>query len=122
MGFSPLEPCGPLLSGIGESVREEKEGAVGKGVLSFSNIEDEDEDEAVPLSRLTMTVTPLGLTASTASPSFIDGGRLEDNPATVSALSCTLGGTGGAAFVVGEVIGRFWMTLKRRWLVFTAAV
>ena len=120
MDFSPLEPCGPLLSGIGESVREEKGGAVGKGVLSFSNIED--EDEAVPLTRLTVNVTPLGLAASTASPSFIDGGRLEDNPTTVSALSGTLGGTGGAVFVVGEVIGRFWMTLKRSWLVFTAAV
>lgn len=96
---------------------------MGKGVLSFSNVED--EDEPVPLSRLTIAVTPLGLTASTASPSFVNGGRLEDDPTTISALSGTLGGIGGAAFVgdvVGEVIGRFWMTLKRSWLVFTAAV
>ena len=96
---------------------------MGKGVLSFSNIGD--EDEPAPLSRLTIVVTPLGLTASTTSPSFVNGGRFEDNPTTVSALSGTLGGMGGAAFVgdvVGEVIGRFCMTLKRSWLVFTAAV
>ena len=89
---------------------------MGKGVLSFSNIED--EVEPVPLSRLTIAVTPLSLTASMVSPSFVNDGRLEDIVATGSALSGTLRGTGGG----GEVIGKFWMTLKRSWLVITAAV
>jgi hypothetical protein len=80
---------------------------VGKGVLSFSNIED--EDDPVPLSWLTTGATPLVFTASIASPSLVNGGRLEDDARTVSAPSGTLIGPGGAAVVgdvVGEVIGR----------------
>lgn len=107
MTFSPLTDNGPVASTIGDSAREETEVAVGKGVLSFSNIED--EDEPLPPSWLVIAVTPLAFTASTASPSFANDRRLEGNAMTGSATSGALGGTGGTALIGdtrGEVIGR----------------